>query len=259
MQQPFAAGFLAAGLAAAMLLLLVVGRWTGARRLAKDPEGARAGLGAVEAAIFGLMGLLFAFSFSGAASRFDTRRHLIVEEANAISTAWRRLDVLPAAAQPALRESIRRYLDSRLAVYAKMPVDIRAADEARARSTAMQGEIWTQAVAACHAPEGQRATMLVLPALNQMFDIATARTVAARTHPPTIIFVMLGVLPLASALLAGYGMAAGKAPSWIHMLGFVLILAGTVYVILDLEFPRRGFIRIDAADRILVELRETMK
>jgi hypothetical protein len=99
----------------------------------------------------------------------------------------------------------------------------------------------------------------VVPALNQMFDIATARTVAARTHSPFIIFYMLGGLALVSSLLAGIAMAAGKSRSWIHMLGFALIMSVTIYVILDLEFPRFGLIRVDAADRVLLELRESMK
>jgi hypothetical protein len=78
------------------------------------------------------------------------------------------------------------------------------------------------------------------------------------THPPPIIFAMLGVLALMSSLLAGYAMAGGKTRSWIHIIGFALIMATTVYVILDLEFPRLGMIRIDAADRALIELRQSM-
>jgi len=70
---------------------------------------------------------------------------------------------------------------------------------------------------------------------------------------------MLGVLPLTSSLLAGYGMATGRKRSWMHMLGFVVIMAGTVYVILELEFPRLGFVRLDAIDHVLVEVRESMK
>src|SRR5499426_1470262 len=99
-----------------ILLLLEVGRRMGIRRIAKEAEGARAGVGAVEGAVFGLLGLLIAFTFSGAASRFDTRRQLIVEETNAIGTAYLRLDLLPAATQPALREHFRRYVEARLAV-----------------------------------------------------------------------------------------------------------------------------------------------
>jgi hypothetical protein len=70
---------------------------------------------------------------------------------------------------------------------------------------------------------------------------------------------MLFGLALASALLAGYGMAGAKARSWLHMLGFAAAMAVSVYVILDLEFPRLGLIRVDAFDQALVELRESMK
>jgi hypothetical protein len=75
--------------------------------LAQDSDGARQGLGIADEAVFGLMGFLIAFTFSGAASRVDTRRHLVVEEANAIGTAYLRLDLLRASAQPALRESMK--------------------------------------------------------------------------------------------------------------------------------------------------------
>ena len=77
------------------MLVLEVGWRIGARRLAEDPNGADAGVGAVEGAVFALLGLLIAFTFSEAASRFDTRRQLIVEETNDIGTAYLRLDLLP--------------------------------------------------------------------------------------------------------------------------------------------------------------------
>ena len=93
-----------------MLILLEVGRRIGARRLAEDPMGAAAGVGTVEGAVFALFGLLIAFTFSGAAARFDTRRQLIIEETNAIGTAYLRLDLLPVDAQPGLREKFRRYV-----------------------------------------------------------------------------------------------------------------------------------------------------
>jgi hypothetical protein len=247
----------AAGLFLGMLLLLEVGRRLGLRRLAKDTEGARAGMGAVEGAVFALLGLLIAFTFSGAAARFDTRRQLIVAEANNIGTAWLRLDLLPPSAQPALRELFRQYVDSRLTTYRILP-DLAAAKRELDHSTQIQGEIWKQAVAACHTPEGQRSAMLVLVSLNQMFDIVTDRTVALITHPPAIIFVMLAVLALASSLLAGFGMAGGRRRSWIHIVCFAAIMAICAYVILDLEFPRAGLIRVDAVDRLLVDLRRSM-
>lgn len=247
------------GLFFGMLLFLDIGRRIGLRRRAQDPEGAGTGTSAVDGAVFALLGLLIAFTFSGAASRFDARRVLIVEEANAIGTAYLRLDVAPASAQPALRDLFRRYVDSRLAAYRKLP-DLDAVKAELARSTQLQGEIWTQAVAAGRlegAPPA--ATMLLLPALNQMIDITTTRTMAGQMHPPTIIFGMLYGLALASALLAGYGMTGGRSRDWLHMLAFAVVLALAVYVIIDIEYPRLGLIRVDAFDQVLVEVRASMK
>ena len=240
------------------LVLIEVGRRIGVQRLKQDPEGARTGISAVEGSLFGLLGLLIAFTFSGANSRFDARRQLITVEANNIGTAWLRIDLLPPEVQPDMRELFRRYLDSRLETYRKLP-DIAAAEEELARSIALQGEIWTKAVDAVKAGVPGPSGSLVLNSLNPMFDIVTTRTAAARTHPPLVIYAMLMALAFAAALLAGYGMAGARTRSWIHVVGFSAVLSLTVYVILDLEFPRLGLIRVDEFDRSLYELRESMK
>ena len=245
------------GMFIGMLLLLEIGRRLGERALTGDPAAAKSGSGAVEGAVFGLMALLIAFTFSGAATRFDTRRALVVEEANNIGTAWLRLDLLPVTAQPPLREKFRQYVDARLAAYDKLP-DIAAAMVEMARATTLQNEIWKDAVAACRDSGSSPATMLLLPALNQMIDITTTRTVAARTHPPVVIYVMLVLLVLAGSLLAGYGMANGKARNWFHAFAFALIMSIAMYVILDFEFPRIGLIRVNAYDQVLMDVRQSM-
>src|SRR3954469_5052213 len=106
---------------ASILVAMEIGRRFGKRERKQDLEGEASGTGAVEAAVFGLMGLLIAFTFSGAASRFDARRQLIVEEANTIGTAYLRIDLLPAHSQPTLREKFRQYLDARLEIFRKIP------------------------------------------------------------------------------------------------------------------------------------------
>ncbi|MFI5210496.1 MAG: DUF4239 domain-containing protein [Gemmatimonadales bacterium] len=244
------------GLFLGMLALLEAGRIIGRRR--QQGDGPAAGLGVVDGAVFGLMGLLIAFTFSGAAARFDTRRALIVEEANDIGTAWLRLDLLPDSLQPALREKFRQYLDARLAAYRAVPDEAKIQVEL-ARSTALQGEIWALSVAATRQSQGSTAGMLLLPALNAMFDITTTRTVAARTHPPMVIFGLLAALALACSLMAGYGMAGAATRSWVHILGFAFILTITVYVIMDLEYPRLGLIRVTSFDSVLVDVRAAMK
>jgi hypothetical protein len=70
---------------------------------------------------------------------------------------------------------------------------------------------------------------------------------------------MLAVLSLASALIAGFGTAGSKTRSWTHLVGFAAIIAVTVFVILDIEYPRMGMVRINAFDQALVDLRNDMK
>jgi hypothetical protein len=240
-----------------MLLFLEAGRRLGVRRRRRDPESSASGLGVVEGAIFALLGLMIAFTFSAAASRFDARRALVIEEANAVGTAWLRLDVLPAPAQPGLRDLFRRYVDTRIEVYRKLP-DVPAARAELRRSNALQGEIWARAVAACREAPSPAVCSLVLPALNEMIDITTTRTWAALTHTPGVIFAMLAVFGLAGALLAGFAMSGANRRSRIHELSFVFLLAATFYVIVDLEYPRVGLIRLNDFDEVLLELRRSM-
>jgi hypothetical protein len=242
---------------AGILAVWEIGRRLGLRRQALAPEGESVGIGAVEGAVFGLMGLLLAFSFSGAMTRWDVRRELVVQETNAIGTAWLRIELLPEAARPELRELFRKYLDARLAVY-KSAADMELALAELARANGLQNEIWTRAVAECSKPEGERARVLLLPALNEMIDITTTRTVAAKTHPPVVINALLIGLVLASSLMAGSTMANDRSRGWVHMIGFALALSVSVYMIFDLEYPRQGLIRIDAIDQIMVDLRATM-
>ncbi len=247
----------ALGLFAVILLALEMGRRKGARQRARIMDGGAAGVGVVEAAIFGLLGLLIAFTFQGASARFDGRRTLIVEEANNIGTAWLRIDVLPASAQPGMRQLFRQYLDLRLDTYRKVD-DLSAVKAALERTAQLQAEIWKIAMASGAMEGGRNVVVGLLPALNAMFDIVTTRTMAAKTHPPASVFVLLAVMACVAAFMAGHGMAGSKVRSWVHNLGFAAILAVTVFVIIDMEYPRRGFIRVDYFDQILVELRQSM-
>jgi hypothetical protein len=242
-----------------MVICLELGRRLGTRTLARDPQGGVFGLGVVEGAVFGLYGLLLAFTFSGAAIRFDTKRQLIAEEANAIGTAYLRLDLLPADSQLAMRKRFREYVDSRLEVYRRNPY-IETVKAELSKSAKIQMEIWAQAVAATRLPAAHPdAAKLLLPALNTMIDVTTTRTMAIRTHPPWIIFGLLFVLALVCSLLAGFGTAGSKQRSWLHVTAFAAITVISVYVILDIEYPRVGLVRLDAYDSVLIELRDSMQ
>jgi hypothetical protein len=243
----------------AMMASAEIGRRVGRARLARDPDGLEKGSGSAEGAMFALLGLLIAFTFAGAHSRFEDRRHLITAEANAIGTAYLRVDLLPADAQPAMRELLGHYLDARLAAF-EQPNDASLTRERVAVAAGLQTEIWNLATSASMR-EGMRppVAQLLLPALNEMIDITTTRAMATQNHPPPAIFVLLVTLCLIGALLVGYGTSPNRRRGWLHTVIFALILSMTTYVIIDLEFPRLGLIRVDSADRVLFDLRESMR
>lgn len=253
-QLVFAVTFVAC-LFTGMLLLLEGGRRFGIHHN-HDKEEEGAGFGAVEGAVFGLLGLLIAFTFSGASDRFDARRTLIAEEANAAEAAYMYVGQLPSDMQSLERELIRQYLDVRIAIYRKLPdFDYDGTEERR--SEELRKQIWNGALAAEHTGSLEASAPLY-PALMRMFDVGNLRVVAHQTHTPGMIFAVLIVLAFACALMAGYGMSRSKRRSWMHTLGFAAILAISVYVILDLEYPRAGLIKIDSYDQVLINVRKAM-
>jgi hypothetical protein len=241
----------------AMLLLLEIGRRIGKQSMKGDPAGSHQGLGPAEAGIFGLMGLIIALTFSGAASRFDQRRMMIIDEANSIGTAYLRVDLLPEEAQPLVRIDFRDYLEARIELYRNI-ADKNKVSEIEQKTASLQMKLWKESVDASHKSENTSASILLLPALNSMFDICSTRTAVRKVHQPKIIFVVMILQALVCSIIAGYGMAIKKSRSWIHLIGFTLVLLVTLIVILDMEFPRIGFIRIDALDVLLSDLRKLM-
>ena len=208
--------------------------------------------------MFALFGLLIAFTFSGAASRFQDRRDLIAEEANAIGTAYLRLDLLPAETQPPLRELFLRYLDARFAVYRQAENETMTRAAAR-RQHAVAGRDLASVAGSQRPDRFRKRRRCCCPRLNQMIDITDTREMATQNHPPLVVFLLLGGLALVCALLVGYDTAKNTVRSWLHTLSFAAIVSLTVYVIVDLEFPRLGLIRVDAADQALMDLRESMQ
>jgi ABC-type glycerol-3-phosphate transport system permease component len=253
----YASGF-AIGLFFTMLVCLELGRRIGRYRADTDPEGWQAGTGVIEGAIFALLGLMLGFTFSAAIGRVDVRRQQIVAEANAIGTAYLRLDLLPDNEQAPMRDLFRRYTDARLSAYAKVRSDLTAAFEELGRATALQGEIWRATVRATKDRDTSAASRLLLPAVNELIDITAVRTTAARTHNPVLFYVLIAFLLIISSLLAGYAMARSNVRNWLHIIGFALVTTAVVFVIIDIDYPRIGFFRIDTADQVLYETRAAM-
>jgi hypothetical protein len=240
-----------------MLGFQLLGHRFGVRRAARQPSAGCDGTSAIEASLFALLGLLVAFTMSAAQDRLDARRRLAVDEANAIGTAYLRLDLLPDTARPPVRDEVREYVEARIAFYDNL-FDLGTAQAQHRRSLQLQQQIWRDVLLAASRTEDTAARMLLVPAVNQMIDLTTARDFALRTHVPLAILNLLVLLAFACAFFAGVGMAKNRRVSRLHVLAFASIMAVTAYVILNVEFPRAGFVRLGAVDALLRDVRDSM-
>jgi hypothetical protein len=213
---------------------------------------------AINGAVFGLLGLILAFSFSGASERFKYRRELITQEANAVGIAYSRLDLLQNQDQATLRTLMQQYLQSRLYAY-QVAAGSPAAEAAHTNSIDLQEKVWSKAILAAQKTGNQATLSLVSQSLNAMFDSITTRRAATRDHPPVIVGIMLVALTWMSAFLVGYDMVNYVRIPWVQIVIFASAMTMMIFVIRDIEYPHLGFIRVDAADKILVEALHGMK
>ena len=257
---------IAAAFFASSLILLNYGRHLGLRYLQRQKDAdSMAGLTTVEGAVFALIGLLLAFTISGALQRFDERRQLVVQEANAASTANDRLGLFEGDVGRNLQTKLKDYTEARIDLY-RMPHDFSLwrrselfSPEQQDKIVDLKNKLWAAAVTACPQANFRPACPQILPALASLFEVARLRLGASEKHPPQIVYVMLFGLGLGGSLLAGFGMAAATARSWVHMLIFAATLTVTLYAVTDMEYPRLGLIRIENFDHFLVDAHQQMQ
>ena len=204
-----------------------------------------------ESAILGVLGLLMGFTMAMAVARFDVRRQLVMDEANAIDTTWLRSKMLPAPGNTEFAGILREYVDARL-LYASEMDDNRLPAE-REEGERLQHELWSRASAFAMSDQRSVPAGLLLQSLNQMIDLEAARWTAFMAHVPESVMYGNLALALLSITLLGYGFGLiGRR----HMFSTVLLaiaISGVLMVIADLDRPREGFIKISQQPMIDLE------
>ena len=234
------------------LLAYEAGFRFGREREAGAPEDAESASGMVAGSLLALFAFLLAFTMGMAADRFQARRDLVLQEANAIETTYLRAGFLPEPERTQVRNLLRDYVPLRVAV--EGIEQLRANDE---HSGEVQNQIWalTEQVAA-RAPESEVLGTYIL-ALNKMIDVSNARLVVGiyGRLPDSVIGVLLigGAL---SIFVLGYHAGIGRRRSPTSTVRFSLGLSVVVTLIIDLDWPRGGFISIsqDALINLQAEL-----
>ncbi|MGD9592335.1 MAG: hypothetical protein AB7V32_07435, partial [Candidatus Berkiella sp.] len=205
-----------------------------------------------------LLGLLVAFTFSSAAKKYDDRRQLIIQESNAVGTAYLRLSLLSQAEHHDLRQEFIKYLNLREDFYKNIR-DYKLAQNLFSQSLAQQNMIWDKAVAACQHNQSTDSCKLLLPALNTMFDVSSERFYSMLLHPHFIIFTLLFGIILLSALLSGYSVSYKNTKGSFHVICYLVVIVIVTYVIIDLEYPRLGFIKITEMDSALLNTKNSIE
>lgn len=240
--------YLCIGLFFGMLLSQIVayqyGKWRGEATLGM-------GGSTVETAIFALMGLMIAFTFAGAQGRYEYRRQLIVDEINAVKTTSFRLTLLPKEQRKEVDEFFSDFLKKRVDYSS---VHTFAEGETNIDETlAIESKLWESVVQDTDTKDETAIRRLILPSLNDLFSIVNKRAMAAYTHTSTWIFFMFMIIAIICSILSGFRMAKQSAFSWSYAVIFSFTITLTMFVILDFEYPRRGFIRLEIFESTLVE------
>jgi hypothetical protein len=238
-------------------LILVLFNWFGFRykknQVKKYPDLEPAGLGATEGALLGLMALLLSFSFGMSAAKFDTRRQLIIEEANDIGTAILRCDLYPDSVRTILRADFKNYLESRITYY-EVGDDPGKIQTTLKQSDSISAICWKRVSAFSHNPNSLVMTAQMVPALNAVIDIVTTREASRKNVVPRLIIIVLGLLTLISSFLAGYG-SKGHERNLVLVIAFALMTTMALYLVLELDRPRQGYINLNQAEQMMVNLR----
>ena len=239
-----------------IFVLIIIGYLFGHRLrrhgIKKNPNESGIELGAINGTLLGLLGLLLAFTFSMASSRFDARRQTIIAEANNIGTAVLRTDIYPDSIRQLLRTNLKEYVETRIDYYLAGR-DMKKIQTEIDKTNAISHTVWLIAANYAKVDPTTTRTSQLIPALNEMIDITTTRLAASEANIPDSIMYFLLILCLCSAFLLGYDNK--NKIDWVVVMGLAIMLSATVFTIIDLDRPRSGLITLDGPNQKIVQLR----
>ena len=213
-----------------------IGRWRHARASGEKD----APVAAMVASLLGLLAFMLAFTFSLAATRFDARRQVVLEEANAIGTTFLRSRLLPEPQKSEIAHSLRQYAELR-SCSATADKIVRMTK----RSPELHEELWSIALTAAEKDPRSITTGLFLESLNEMIDLHAKRVfVGLRSRIPGSIWVALFSLTLLGLSSIGYqaGLAVTRRSPEMPVL--TLAFAVVLLLIVDLDRGQEGWLRV---------------
>lgn len=209
------------------------------RRQGSEPEK-ESPVGAMVGATLGLLAFMLAFTFGLAASRFDDRRQIVVEEANAIGTCYLRAEMLAEPQRSEIRKQLHDYVDVRLEA-----IDVEKLQQAIAKSSELHNQLWSLAVAVAQQDTHSIVTGLFIESLNEVIDLHSKRLmVAVRNRIPGTIWLTLYLVAVLAMAEIGYHEGLTSTRRSLAAPALVLTFSMVMSLIADLDRPQEGLLRV---------------
>jgi hypothetical protein len=238
------------------LLATEAGFLLGHRSQSNTNDHSRSQIYTIQGATLGLLALLLGFTFSMAMSRYETRKQLVLEESNAIGTTYLRAQLLPEPARQEISKLLRRYVEVRLDFY-HAGNDQKLLREVSDKTERLHNQLWADAVGVGEKDPRAVTTGLFLQSLNETIDLHAKRITALENHVPEITLVLLYFVALMATGLIGYGCGVSGVRNFFVTIISSVLIAAVILVIIDLDRPRRGLIKV--SQQRMVDLRDSLK
>ena len=245
-------GLIAVALFISMALAIEVGFRFGLRAQPSANEASKAHINAIQSSILGILALLLGFTFSLSLQRFDSRSEAMVDEANAIGTAYLRAQLLPPAVRGKVQTLLREYVDLRVQASRISVVHQEARGALMAKISQLHKQLWLNAKQAAELDASAVKTGMFIQSLNDLIDSFGKHDAVLNRHVPEVVLLLLyGTFLMAGAIVGFSSGVAGHRPSLVSYI-LVLLIVVLVFLIIDLDRPRRGLIEV--SNKSLLEL-----
>lgn len=234
------------------LILIEAGYRVGLYVHRRPDQEQAAPVGGMVAAVLALLAFLMAFTFGFAANVFQTKRQVLLEEANAIGTTYLRADLLTESHRGTVRDLLREYVDVRLEVARTGDVEA-----AMARSEELHAKLWAEAMAGAAEQPNSPMVGLFIQSLNEVIDLhATRLQVAVRSRIPVSIWMALFVVAAMGLGSMGYQAGLSGSSRSIAVVAVAFAFSVVVWLITDLDRTREGLLRI--SQHAMVDLQRSI-
>jgi hypothetical protein len=241
---------------AALLVAIAVGHRIGTWLRARHRTVASSELTTVQTALLALLGLLLAFTYAFVASRWDARKRAVIDEADALGTAYLRTQFRSGPAADQLRALLREYTRSRI-VTDEVARTYKQLQAAMARSQQVRNQLWPAAVQLRGDSPPTVLDALLFASLNEVIDRHTQRGAAARDRLPVIILAMLTTVAVLSLGLIGFSSGLTARRGSYFTVALAVVITAVILVIIDLDRPGRGIVRV--SQQPLIDALEDME